>query len=138
MKITAPEEQFTRVGVQVLDRKDGSFLVRYRMYASYKSLRIEVKTGDKHVAKSPYILKGKRHHYIQVSCHGSQSVSQNVFYYNHRILWDLSTSLDYKISLELWIHYMHPTHSIQNKKRKQMLRSCCLINTSRGPTQKLM
>ncbi|XP_066032523.1 protein O-glucosyltransferase 2 isoform X1 [Chamaea fasciata] len=62
VKITAPEEQFTRVGVQVLDRKDGSFLVRYRMYASYKSLRIEVKTGDKHVAKSPYILKGPIYH----------------------------------------------------------------------------
>lgn len=81
MKITAPDEQFTRVGVQVLDRKDGSFLVRYRMYASYKNLKIEVKTGDKHVAKSPYILKGKKQHYTQFSYHGffSQTVSQNVF-----------------------------------------------------------
>lgn len=59
VKITAPDEQFTRVGVQVLDRKDGSFIVRYRMYASYKNIRIEVKTKDNHVAKSPYILKGK-------------------------------------------------------------------------------
>lgn len=58
VKITAPDEQFTRVGVQVLDRKDGSFIVRYRMYASYKNLKIEIKTRDKHVAKSPYILKG--------------------------------------------------------------------------------
>ncbi|XP_051488011.1 protein O-glucosyltransferase 2 isoform X1 [Apus apus] len=62
VKITAPDEQFTRVGVQVLDRKDGSFLVRYRMYASYKKLKIEVKAGDKHVAKSPYILKGPVYH----------------------------------------------------------------------------
>lgn len=81
MKVTAPEEQFTRVGVQVLDRKDGSFLVRYRMYASYKTLKIEIKTGDKHVAKSPYILKGKKQHYTQISSCGfsSQTVSQNVF-----------------------------------------------------------
>ncbi|KFP88525.1 KDEL motif-containing protein 1, partial [Acanthisitta chloris] len=62
VKITAPDEQFTRVGVQVLDRKDGSFLVRYRMYASYNTLKIEVKTGDKHVAQSPYILKGPVYH----------------------------------------------------------------------------
>ncbi|XP_042666365.1 protein O-glucosyltransferase 2 [Centrocercus urophasianus] len=62
VKITAPDEQFTRVGVQVLDRKDGSFIVRYRMYASYKSLKIEIKTKDKHVAKSPYILKGPVYH----------------------------------------------------------------------------
>lgn len=58
VKITAPDEQFTRVGVQILDRKDGSFIVRYRMYASYKSLKIEVQTKDKHIARSPYILKG--------------------------------------------------------------------------------
>lgn len=56
--ITAPGEQYTRVGVQLLDRKDGSFLVRYRLYASYKSLKIEVKLNGRHVAKSPYFLKG--------------------------------------------------------------------------------
>lgn len=49
---------FTRVGVQVLDRKDGSFIVRYRMYASYRNLKIEVKHHGQHVAKSPYILRG--------------------------------------------------------------------------------
>lgn len=59
MRITAPEEQFTRVGVQILDRKDGSFMVRYRMYASYKNLKIEVQANDKHMDKSPYFLKGK-------------------------------------------------------------------------------
>ena len=58
IKISAPDEQFTRVGVQVLDRKDGSYIVRYRMYASYKNLKIEVKFQGQHVAKSPYILKG--------------------------------------------------------------------------------
>nr|XP_028584015.1 protein O-glucosyltransferase 2 isoform X1 [Podarcis muralis] len=62
VKITAPEEQFTRVGVQILDRKDGSFIVRYRMYASYKNLRIEVQAQGVHVAKSPYSLKGPVYH----------------------------------------------------------------------------
>ncbi|XP_044864452.1 protein O-glucosyltransferase 2 isoform X1 [Mauremys mutica] len=62
VKITAPDEQFTRIGVQILDRKDGSFIVRYRMYASYKNLKIEIKVKDKHVAKSPYILKGPVYH----------------------------------------------------------------------------
>lgn len=62
VKITAPDEQFSRVGVQVLDRKDGSYIVRYRMYASYKNLKIEVTVNDKHVAKSPYILKGPVYH----------------------------------------------------------------------------
>lgn len=62
VKITAPEEQFTRVGVQILDRKDGSFIVRYRMYASYKNLKIEVQAKDKHIDKSPYFLKGPVYH----------------------------------------------------------------------------
>ncbi|MEE6470747.1 hypothetical protein FKM82_009056 [Ascaphus truei] len=60
--ITAPAEQYTRVGVQVLDRKDGSFIVRYRMYASYTELRIEVQVQGRHVSNSPYILKGPVYH----------------------------------------------------------------------------
>ncbi|CAH2223581.1 KDEL motif-containing 1 [Pelobates cultripes] len=58
VNIFAPGEQYTRIGVQVLDRKDGSLIVRYRLYASYKSLRIEVLLSGKHVAKSPYNLEG--------------------------------------------------------------------------------
>ncbi|XP_075056079.1 protein O-glucosyltransferase 2 isoform X1 [Mixophyes fleayi] len=58
VRITAPTEQYTRVGVQLLDRKDGSFLVRYRLYASYKSLQIEITVNGKHVAKSPYFIEG--------------------------------------------------------------------------------
>lgn len=82
VKISAPDEQFTRVGVQVLDRKDGSFIVRYRMYASYQSLKIEVKHNGQHVAKSPYILRGilKQNFMIRFKykniCH---SISKNSF-----------------------------------------------------------
>uniref|UniRef100_A0A8C4RXF1 Protein O-glucosyltransferase 2 n=1 Tax=Erpetoichthys calabaricus TaxID=27687 RepID=A0A8C4RXF1_ERPCA len=62
VKIFAPGEQHSRIWVQVLDRKDGSFIVRYRMYASYQKLQIEVKVKDVHVAKSPYVLEGPVYH----------------------------------------------------------------------------
>ncbi|XP_053311263.1 protein O-glucosyltransferase 2 [Spea bombifrons] len=58
VNIFAPGEQYTRVGVQVLDRKDGSLIVRYKLYASYKSLQVEVTANGKHVARSPYMLEG--------------------------------------------------------------------------------
>lgn len=59
VKIVSPGEQFTRIWTQVLDRHDGSFLVRYRMYATYPSLHIHILHENKHVSKSPYILKGQ-------------------------------------------------------------------------------
>lgn len=62
VKITSPSEQFTRIWIQVLDRHDGSFLVRYRMYASYTDIHIQILLKDKHVAKSPFILKGPVYH----------------------------------------------------------------------------
>lgn len=44
---------------ELLDRNDGSFLMRYRMYGSAKGgLKVEVFYGDVPVAQSPYILKG--------------------------------------------------------------------------------
>ncbi|CAL1582737.1 unnamed protein product [Knipowitschia caucasica] len=55
-------EAFTRIWVQVLDRQDGSFLVRYRMYASYTDLHIHIQHKDKPVGKSPYVLKGPVYH----------------------------------------------------------------------------
>uniref|UniRef100_A0A672IIZ2 Glycosyl transferase CAP10 domain-containing protein n=1 Tax=Salarias fasciatus TaxID=181472 RepID=A0A672IIZ2_SALFA len=62
VKIVSPSEPFTRIWIQVLDRQDGSFLVRYRMYATYTDLHIHVLLQDKHVAKSPFILKGPVYH----------------------------------------------------------------------------
>ncbi|XP_051881576.1 protein O-glucosyltransferase 2 isoform X5 [Pristis pectinata] len=62
VNINSPGEEFTRIWVQVLDRKDGSFLVRYRMYSSYRDLVIEIKFQDAHVAQSPYFLKGHVYH----------------------------------------------------------------------------
>lgn len=62
VKIVSLAEQFTRIWVQVLDRQDGSFLVRYRMYASYDDLHIHVLLGENHAAKSPFILEGPVYH----------------------------------------------------------------------------
>ena len=48
-----------RVWPQLLDRHDGSYILRYKMHQSYKDMRIEIKYGDKHIAQSPYKLHGK-------------------------------------------------------------------------------
>lgn len=58
VNIVSLTDQFTRIWVQVLDRQDGSFVVRYRMYATYSNLHIHILHKNKPVAKSPYILKG--------------------------------------------------------------------------------
>lgn len=59
VKMVSPKEPFVRIWIQVLDRHDGSFLVRYRMYATYKDLEIHVLLKNEHVAQSPFILKGR-------------------------------------------------------------------------------
>jgi len=47
-----------RAWVQNLDRHDGSFIIRYRLFASYPDLTIEITHKGKSVAKSPYRLQG--------------------------------------------------------------------------------
>ncbi|XP_041375930.1 protein O-glucosyltransferase 2-like [Gigantopelta aegis] len=51
-----------RIWTQVLDRHDGSYIVRFRPYETTTSLIIDVLYGGKHVAKSPYTLKGPVYH----------------------------------------------------------------------------
>ncbi len=54
------DEDFpARVHIELMDKNDGSFIVRYRLHAFYKhGLRISITYKNKHVAQSPYILKG--------------------------------------------------------------------------------
>uniref|UniRef100_A0A8C5MAT5 Protein O-glucosyltransferase 3 n=1 Tax=Leptobrachium leishanense TaxID=445787 RepID=A0A8C5MAT5_9ANUR len=56
--------EYIRIHVpEPLDRNDGSYVMRYRMYGSVnEGLIIEVQHDDKHVAQSPYILKGPVYH----------------------------------------------------------------------------
>lgn len=60
IKALSPKEVPRIYTPRPLDRNDGTFLMRYRMYGSVrKGLKIEILYGDQHVAQSPYILKGK-------------------------------------------------------------------------------
>lgn len=47
-----------RIYSQLLDRHDGSYIVRYKLYNDHSSLEISVLFKGKHLAKSPYELKG--------------------------------------------------------------------------------
>uniref|UniRef100_A0A674NAD9 Protein O-glucosyltransferase 2 n=1 Tax=Takifugu rubripes TaxID=31033 RepID=A0A674NAD9_TAKRU len=62
VKITSPGEHLTRIWLQVLDRKDGSFLVRYRMYSTYPEIHIHILLKNEHVTNSPFILEGPVYH----------------------------------------------------------------------------
>ncbi|KAM9854314.1 protein O-glucosyltransferase 3 [Aulostomus maculatus] len=65
VKISSLEKmEHVRIHVPVpLDRGDGSFMVRYRLYGSaLKGLKVEVLHQDTAVAKSPYILQGPVYH----------------------------------------------------------------------------
>jgi len=48
----------TRTMIQVLDRHDGSYLVRYKLWQGYHSVVISVLYNGQHVAASPYTLSG--------------------------------------------------------------------------------
>uniref|UniRef100_A0A8D0HM86 Protein O-glucosyltransferase 3 n=1 Tax=Sphenodon punctatus TaxID=8508 RepID=A0A8D0HM86_SPHPU len=70
IKPLSPKERIQIHVPKPLDRNNGSFLVRYRMYGSLKEgLKIEVLYGGAHVAQSPYILNGKFSVYY-TSMHG--------------------------------------------------------------------
>lgn len=47
-----------RVWVNKLDRKDGTFIVRYKIYDTCLDLSINVHYKRRNVAKSPYKFKG--------------------------------------------------------------------------------
>ncbi|RLW08408.1 hypothetical protein DV515_00003319 [Chloebia gouldiae] len=63
IKALSPKEVTRIYTPRPLDRNDGTFLMRYRMYGSVtKGLKIEIFYGDQHVAQSPYILKEPVYH----------------------------------------------------------------------------
>lgn len=47
-----------RIYVQTLDRHDGSYIVRFRPFATFRDLEITILFQGKHVSMSPYSLKG--------------------------------------------------------------------------------
>jgi hypothetical protein len=48
-----------RVWINILNRNDGSFIVRYKTYHTCYNFKIHVTYKGVHVASSPYIIKGK-------------------------------------------------------------------------------
>ncbi|XP_029908675.1 protein O-glucosyltransferase 3 [Myripristis murdjan] len=78
----SPLSQEERVRVHVpppLDRGDGSFLVRYRLYGSVlNGLRVEVFYQDAAVAKSPYTLQGPVYHEYCDCPEGDGSIWESV------------------------------------------------------------
>ncbi|XP_014671234.1 PREDICTED: KDEL motif-containing protein 1-like isoform X2 [Priapulus caudatus] len=51
-----------RVWVQTLDRKDGTYLVRFKPFSTYKDVHISIFHEGRHVAQSPYLLRGQVYH----------------------------------------------------------------------------
>ncbi|XP_072899756.1 protein O-glucosyltransferase 3 isoform X1 [Hemitrygon akajei] len=63
VKVLNTREHVRRYVPTPLDRNDGSFLMRYRMYGSaVEGIKIEVFHQGQHVGQSPYILKGPVYH----------------------------------------------------------------------------
>uniref|UniRef100_A0A0B6YAE1 Glycosyl transferase CAP10 domain-containing protein n=1 Tax=Arion vulgaris TaxID=1028688 RepID=A0A0B6YAE1_9EUPU len=62
-----------RIWTQVLDRHDGSYVVRFRPFSSSSDLQISVLMNSHHVAKSPYFLKGDTYHEL---CNCPQQTSE--------------------------------------------------------------
>ncbi|XP_014253410.1 KDEL motif-containing protein 1-like isoform X2 [Cimex lectularius] len=52
------KERNCRVMTSMLDRRDSSFIVRYKLYETCKNLHISIQYKSKHVAGSPYFVKG--------------------------------------------------------------------------------
>ena len=48
----------TRIWNQVLDRHDGSYIVRYKVYESYEDVMIGIEYNGHPVADTPYKLEG--------------------------------------------------------------------------------
>jgi len=48
-----------RIWINTLDRKDGSFIVRYKTYDTCHDFKIHVTYRGIHVGASPYIITGK-------------------------------------------------------------------------------
>lgn len=61
VKITELNTQ-TYVWNQILNRNDGSFIVRYRMFQTLNGLQINITYNDIHVSSSPYIIEGIQYH----------------------------------------------------------------------------
>lgn len=47
-----------RVRIEELDRRDGSYIIRYKVPYTCHDVKINIRYGNKHIAHSPYIING--------------------------------------------------------------------------------
>ena len=50
--------QNARAWIQTLDRNDGTYVVRYKLFESVQDLTIDIFYNNDRVGQSPYVLKG--------------------------------------------------------------------------------
>lgn len=62
VKIYTTDGRRARIWTQLLDLHDGSYIVRFRLFETYKDLQISITHDGKHVAHSPYLLQGWAYH----------------------------------------------------------------------------
>ncbi|KAH9507750.1 Protein O-glucosyltransferase 2 [Bulinus truncatus] len=62
VSIVAGDGVSARIWTQILDRHDGSYVVRYRLYSSTNGLQISVQFKGRHIADSPYRLADTIYH----------------------------------------------------------------------------
>lgn len=53
------EHGHCRIWTQILDRHDGSFVVRYKMFQYCDKMEIHVTVKGEHLAQSPYLIPGR-------------------------------------------------------------------------------
>ena len=58
LKVDYSSKNRVRIWPDLLDRNDGSYIARFRLFETYQEITISVKYKDEHIANSPYHLKG--------------------------------------------------------------------------------
>ena len=69
VKFTAKTGDRVRVFVRILDRKDGMYIVTYRLYETSVDIEISILRDEKLVGKSPYFMGGRFVEFTGVSIH---------------------------------------------------------------------
>ena len=72
-QITLSDGGRVRAWKQILDRHDGSYIGRFRLYETYKGVVMELKYKGQHIADSPYKFEGK----LRINC---SQIIISVFY----------------------------------------------------------
>ena len=54
-----PLSQDSEIACDVIDRLDGSYVIRYRPHGSVSGVMVNVTVGGDHVAESPYVIQGE-------------------------------------------------------------------------------